>query len=347
MKWPFTGARSKTLMKIAIIGAGAMGSMLGHAFQLGGHFVTIIDLPARVEQIRSMNGIVVTDEYGNDSLATPSQVTTDYSHVGVQDVVVLATKAQDLTKIATKVPQLIDDKTTILTIQNGLPWWYLKGLAGEFSDKRIQCLDPDGLLEQHIPSSQLLGCVAYPAAALETDGRVKHVEGRRFALGELDGVTRQRSRDISQLFGNAGYKCHIVEDIRSELWLKAWGALSINPISALSRATMEDICNFDHTRELIATMMAEAQCIAEALGASFRHTIDKRIAGAKAVGPHKTSMLQDVEAGRTLELDAVMLAVLELAELTNIDAQTIRNIYACTALLNYTICNQTKNQRQI
>ena len=334
-------------MKIAIIGAGAMGSILGHSFQLEGHSVAIIDLPNRVQQIRSMNGIIVIDEHGNDSLATPSQVTTDYALVGVQDVVVLATKAQDLTKVATKVPLIIDDRTTILTIQNGLPWWYLKGLAGEFCDRRIQCLDPDGLLEKHIPSSQILGCVAYPAATLESDGRIKHVEGRKFAIGEPDGMTRQRSRDIRQLFEGAGYKCHITEDIRSELWLKAWGALSINPISALSRATMEDICSFDHTRELIATMMAEAQCIAEALGASFRHTIDRRIAGAKAVGPHKTSMLQDVEAGRTLELDALMLAVLELAQLTRIDAHTIRNIYACTALLNYTIDNQTKNKRQI
>jgi len=266
-------------------------------------------------------------------------VTDDYSSIGIQDVVILATKAQDIMTVAPKVACLLDEHTSVVTIQNGIPWWYLQGLEGEFAGRRIQCLDPNGLLERFIPSSQIIGCVAYPAVNLEIDGRIRHVEGKRFAVGELDGTTRERTQNVAALFNDAGYKSRIIDDIRSEIWLKAWGALSINPISALSRATMTEICHFDATRELVATMMGEAQGVAEALGATFRHTIEKRIEGASAVGSHKTSMLQDVEAGRPLELDALMLSVLELAELTGIDARTIRSIYACTALLNKTMQN--------
>ncbi|MGB5465855.1 MAG: ketopantoate reductase C-terminal domain-containing protein, partial [Sedimenticolaceae bacterium] len=163
---------------------------------------------------------------------------------------------------------------------------------------------------------------------------VKHVEGNRFPVGELDGQERERTRRLMSLFVEAGFKSRILKDIRSEIWLKAWGALSINPISALSRATMADICTFPPTRALVAKMMREAQLIAEELGASFRHTIEERIEGARKVGHHKTSMLQDVESGRAMELDALMLAILELAELTGHTADAIQSVYACTALLN-------------
>ena len=185
-----------------------------------------------------------------------------------------------------------------------------------------------------------MGCVAYPAAITEQDGRVRHVEGRNFPVGELDGSVRERTRLVSGLFEDAGFKSRIIDDIRSEIWLKAWGALSINPVSALTGATMEDICTFTETRELIAQMMREAQEVAEAFGAKFRHTIEKRIAGAQAVGAHKTSMLQDVENGRSLELDGLMLAVLELADLAGKEVPSIRNIYACAALLNENLCSK-------
>jgi 2-dehydropantoate 2-reductase len=168
----------------------------------------------------------------------------------------------------------------------------------------------------------------------EPDGRVRHVEGFGFPVGELDGSIRERTRVLAGLFEDAGFKSRIIDDIRSEIWLKAWGAISINPISALTRATMVDICTFADTRELIVQMMREVQEVAEALGAKFRHTIERRVDGASAVGAHKTSMLQDVESGRALELDALMLAVLQLADLVGIEIPTVKNIYACTALLN-------------
>ena len=247
---------------------------------------------------------------------------------------ILATKAQHLPMVAQQASRLIGPETVVLTIQNGIPWWYLHGRSGDYSGARIQCLDPDGTLERFIPSRSIVGCVAYPAVRLDGDGQVIHVEGWRLPVGELDGSIQERTQVIASLLDRAGFKSRAIGEIHSEIWLKALGALSINPISALTRATMEEICTFSATRDLVKTMMQEAKNVAEALGATLRHTIDERIDGARSVGAHKTSMLQDVEAGRALELDALMLAVLELGELTRTNTPTIRSIYACTALLN-------------
>ena len=321
-------------MRIAIIGAGAMGTLLGHGFCKAGHDVSLLDLRDRITQIQSTGKLVVVTPEGDESAASPTLATVDYSEAGVHDVVVLATKSQDLPAVAQQVSALTDAATTIVTIQNGIPWWYLHGLQTDLGTSRIQCLDADGLLEQYIDSSQIVGCVAYPAATMYADGRVQHVEGYRFPVGELDGSVRERTKQLAELFEEAGFKSRIIDDIRSEIWLKAWGAVSINPISALTRATMVDICNFTDTRELIEQIMREVQELAEALGATFRHTIEKRVAGARAVGAHKTSMLQDVENGRELELDALMLAVIQLADMAGKKVPTVKSIYACTALLN-------------
>lgn len=321
-------------MRVAIVGAGAMGTLLGNGFCKGGHEVSVLDLPNRVSQLQSTGKLLVVTSDGIESEASPFLITSEYSEIGSQDVIVLATKSQHLPQIAEGVAVLATDETAIVTIQNGIPWWYLQGVLDDVNNARINCLDPDGLLDRFISPSQIVGCVAYPAACIETDGRVRHVEGTSFPVGELDGIARDRTHMVSSLFESAGFKSRVIDDIRSEIWLKAWGALSINPISALTRATMEEICTFPESRELVAQMMREAQEVAEAFGASFRHTIERRIEGARAVGAHKTSMLQDVEAGRSLELDGLMCAVLELADLAGKAVPTIRSIYACTALLN-------------
>ena len=321
-------------MRIAVVGAGAMGTLLGHGFCRAGHEVAMLDRPNRIAQIASTGSLVVVSPAGQESACTPALATTNFAEAGAQDVVFLATKSQDLPTVAGQVAALSDTGTVIVTIQNGIPWWYLHGLETNLETSRIPCLDPDGLLERSIDFGKLIGCVAYPAATMDPDGRVHHVEGDRFPVGELDGATRDRTLRLVTLFEDAGFKSRAIDDIRSELWLKAWGAVSINPVSALTRATMAEICDFDGTRELIEEMMREMQQVAEALGAKFRHTIDRRVAGARAVGAHKTSMLQDVEQGRPLELDAIMLAVLELADMAGIEVPTIRNIYACVALLN-------------
>jgi 2-dehydropantoate 2-reductase len=321
-------------MRIAIVGAGAMGTLLGHGFCKAGHDVSLLDLESRISQIRSSGKLIVVSPDGVESAVSPTLATVDYSEAGVHDVVFLATKSQDLPVVARQLSKLTDTNSSIVTIQNGIPWWYLQGLKSDIGTTRIQCLDPDGLLEQFIDASQIVGCVAYPAATMDAAGRVQHVEGHRFPVGELDGSVRERTQVLAELFAEAGFKSRVIDDIRSEIWLKAWGAVSINPVSALTRATMVDICTFPDTRSLIEQIMREVQELAEALGATFRHTIEKRINGAQAVGAHKTSMLQDVESGRRLELDALMLAIIQLADLVGVEVPTVRNIYACTALLN-------------
>ncbi len=224
--------------------------------------------------------------------------------------------------------------TIIMTVQNGLPWWYFHKHGGEHDGKPLKTLDPSGVLTKHIDADRIIGCVVYPAAAVTEPGVIHHVEGDRFPLGELDGSESERAQKLHDLLVDAGFRSRILDDIRSEIWLKAWGNLSFNPISALTHATLVDICQFPETRQLAADMMSEAQEIAEALGITFRHTIEKRISGAEGVGAHKTSMLQDVEAGRSLETEALIGSILEMGEMIGKPAPSIKAVYACVKLLN-------------
>jgi 2-dehydropantoate 2-reductase len=223
---------------------------------------------------------------------------------------------------------------------NGLPWWYFHKLAGEFDGRALASLDPDGAIARAIAPERIIGSVVYPAAELLAPGVVKVVEGNRFTLGELDGSRSERISALSQVMIKAGFKAPVSKDIRSELWVKLWGNLCFNPISALSHATLEDICRFPATRVLAAAMMAEAQAVAERLGVQFKISIEQRIAGAEAVGAHKTSMLQDVERGRVLELQALVGAVLELGQITGVATPHIAAIHAVTALLGHTLATQ-------
>ncbi len=218
-----------------------------------------------------------------------------------------------------------------------MPWWYFDRLGGEYDGQKLATLDPSGILGKKIDPARIIGCVVYPAAAVTAPGVIHHVEGDRFPVGELDGSETERVKKLHDLFVAAGLKSRVLSDIRSEIWLKAWGNLSFNPISALSHATLEDICRFAETRKLAGDMMKEAQTVAEKLGIKFRHSIEKRIEGAESVGPHKTSMLQDVEAGRALETEALIGSILEMARITNTPAPSIEAVYACTKLLNQTM----------
>ncbi len=321
-------------MRIAIVGAGALGSLIGHAFCRAGCRVTLVDRPDRLSRIATLGGLVVIDPDGRRSIAAPDLLAHGAEEAGRHDVVFLATKAQDLPSIAGSLSPLLGPESFLVTVQNGIPWWYFDGLEHDLAGKRLVSVDPEGLLARHVDTSRVVGCVAYPAANMRADGAVVHVEGLRFPVGELDGRDRERTRLLMSLFVDAGFKSRVLPDIRSEIWLKALGSLSINPISALTRATMAEICTFEPTRALVAEMMREARDIAESLGVSFRHSIEERIEGARAIGGHKTSMLQDVENNRPMELDALMLSILELAQLTGRPARTIQNVYACAALLN-------------
>jgi len=257
--------------------------------------------------------------------------------VGHQDLVILALKAHQIEPVVEDIRSLFGPHTMLLTTQNGLPWWYFQRQGGEYEGQVLHAVDPNGVLASSIESERIIGCIAYPAAHITEPGVIRHIEGLRFPVGELDGSISERVRAVSECLVNAGFKSPILEDLRSEIWLKAWGNLSFNPISALTHSTLVDICQFPLTRDLAANMMREAQTIAEKLGVSFRVSLEKRIDGAERVGKHKTSMLQDVEAGKGLETDALIGAVVELGRLTGVPTPYISSTYAMVKLLSKTV----------
>ena len=320
-------------MKICVVGAGAIGGLMGAKFALAGETVTVIDQGPHLAAIRE-KGLKLIWHDGSEHLVRDLTASDRVEEAGPQDLVVLAVKAHYLDEVAAKVPALCGPETAIVTVQNGIPWWYFHKHGGPHDGHRLVTLDPSGKLTKHIDGDRIVGCVVYPAGAVPEPGVIRHVEGDRFPVGELDGSTTGRVQVLHDTLVKAGFRSRILDDIRSEIWLKAWGNLSFNPISALTHATLVEICEFADTRKLAADMMAEAQAVAETLGVTFRHTIEKRIEGAAGVGAHKTSMLQDVEAGRSLEVEALMGAVLELAALTETACPAIEAVYACVKLLN-------------
>jgi len=279
------------------------------------------------------DGLKLIWEDGSEHVA-PIRAVPSATEAGQADLVILAVKAHFLDQVAKQSESLLGPGTIIMTVQNGLPWWYFHKHGGEHDGKRLISLDPSGVLTKHIDADRIIGCVVYPAAAVTGPGVIHHVEGDRFPVGELDGSESERARKLHDLLVEAGFRSRILDDIRAEIWLKAWGNLTFNPISALTHATLVDICQFAETRQLAADMMGEAQDIAEALGITFRHTIEKRISGAEGVGAHKTSMLQDVEAGRSLETEALIGSILEMGEMVGKPAPSIKAVYACVKLLN-------------
>tara|TARA_R110001599_G_scaffold353742_1_gene596021 strand:- start:3779 stop:4795 length:1017 start_codon:yes stop_codon:yes gene_type:complete len=319
-------------MKIAIVGGGAMGTLLG-AHLCADHSVSIVDLDARCRYIRA-NGLRLLKPDGGILQENPVLVTDNYAIVGPQDYVLLTVKAYDLPRVAEDIGHLLNKDTVVVTIQNGIPWWYFQKYPGQFENLRLESVDPLNNLRKKINVDQIVGCVAYPAAELLDDGLVRHVEGYRFPVGELDGQVLERTVNLVKLFEQAGFKSRAVSDIRSEYWLKAWGALSINPISALTHGEMDAICSHKLTKSLVENMMKEAAEVANSFGVTFRHTIDKRIEGARNVGPHKTSMLCDLEAGRQLEIEALIGSIVELAKVAGQPIPSIQAIYACISLLN-------------
>jgi len=320
-------------MKIAIIGAGAIGGYVGVKLALAGNDVSFIVRGANLAAIRA-HGMKLINHDGSEQVARDVVATNDYAGAGVQDVVVLAMKAHQVQAVAAALPGLMGPDTVVVTMQNGIPFWYFqRGHGGRLAGTVVQSVDPDGVLARSIPAERIVGSVVYPASELIAPGVVRHIEGERFPLGELDGSSSERVQRIAQCFVDAGFKSPVLDDIRAEIWLKLWGNLSFNPISALAHATLVDICQYPLTRELAANMMREAQAVAAKLGIGFRVSLEKRIAGAEKVGKHKTSMLQDVEAGRAPEIDALVGSVVELGRLTETPTPHIDAVYALVKLL--------------
>jgi ketopantoate reductase/2-keto-4-pentenoate hydratase/2-oxohepta-3-ene-1,7-dioic acid hydratase in catechol pathway len=329
---PYLFEKEPAPIRVLVVGAGAIGGLMAAKLALAGNDVTVVDMGAHLAAIQK-NGIKL--EWHDGTVHTAKVKGVDkMSDAGKQDLVILAVKAHFLDQTVKEIDSVMGPDTMVLTVQNGLPWWYFQKLGGKYDNKKLESLDPSGILTRKIPADRLIGCVVYPAAGVTAPGVIHHVEGDRFPIGELDGSESDRAKRLHDVLVKAGLKSRVLKDIRSEIWLKAWGNLSFNPISALTHATLVDICQFPETRHLAARMMEEAQAIAKKLGVSFRVTIDKRIAGAESVGAHKTSMLQDVEAGRSLETEALIGSILEMARLTDTPAPAIESVYALVKLLN-------------
>lgn len=326
-------------MKFAVVGAGAIGGYLGAKLARAGEDVTFIARNRNLEAIRA-NGFRLILEDGTEEHAPTATAVQDMADAGPQDVVLLTVKAHQVVDVLPQMRALFGPQTVVVTMINGIPWWYFQKLGGAHEGRMLESVDPGGRIAEHIEPERIIGSVVYPASELVAPGVVKLIEGNRFTLGELDGTRSERIDRLSQTMIRAGFKAPVSKDIRSELWVKLWGNLSFNPISALTHATLEDICRFAPTRAVAAAMMREGQAVAERLGVGFRISLDQRIAGAEAVGAHKTSMLQDVEGGRALELAALVGAVAELGRITETPTPTIDAVHALASLLQRSLAAQ-------
>ncbi|OIQ98736.1 putative 2-dehydropantoate 2-reductase [mine drainage metagenome] len=325
-------------MKICIVGAGSIGGLLGVKLAQAGEEVTLIARGAHLAAIRE-HGMKLIAEDGTESVVR-LRATERIAEAGLQDLVVLGMKAHQVAAVVHELPALYHEQTTVLTAQNGIPWWYFMKHGGAYEGHCLESVDPGGVIAANLPVDRVLGSVVYPAAEIVAPGVLHHIEGNRFSVGEIDGTETPRLLALAETLRRAGFKAPLLTDIRSEIWTKLWGNLSFNPISALSHATLVDICRFPLTRDLLAKMMSEAQAVGEKLGIRFRVSLEKRIAGAEAVGRHKTSMLQDVEAGRAPEIAALIGSVVELGRITDLPTPHIDAIYAAVSLLARTLQEQ-------
>lgn len=319
-------------MKIAIVGVGAIGGFIGARLAHAGEDVTFIARGKNLEALKS-RGIRLLMGDGSEVAVQKVKATADYAEAGPQDLVILAMKAHQVEAVAADVPKLLGAGTMVVPMQNGIPFWYFQRHGGPLDGSKVSSVDPTGSIGESISGDRIIGCVVYPATELVSPGVIKHVEGDRFPVGELDGSSSDRVKQVSECFIRGGFKSPVLSDIRAEIWLKLWGNMTFNPVSALTQGTLAGICQYPPTRELAHAMMSEAQSIANKLGITFRVPIERRIAGAEKVGHHKTSMLQDVEAGRPLETEALLGSVIELGRLTETPTPHLDTVYALTKLL--------------
>jgi len=324
-------------MKICVIGGGgAIGGYLAVMLSRAGNDVTVVARGATLAAIKE-RGLTLINEEHSEPLVAKVKAVEKITDVETPDVVILAVKAHQVDPIIHDLAAIVGPETILIPMQNGIPWWYFQKLSGEYRDHSVETVDAGGVAKNAINPDNIIGCVVYPATFSEAPGVIRLVEGNRFPIGELDGKVTERVQKISEMMTNAGFKSPVLEDIRSEIWLKLWGNMTFNPISALTHGTLEGICQFPLTRELARNMMTEAQAIAGKLGVTFRVDIERRIAGAEKVGKHKTSMLQDLEAGRSLEVDALLGSVIELGKITQTPTPCLNTVFALTKYLDVNI----------
>lgn len=310
-------------MRIAVFGAGAIGGLLAARLAAGAD----VSVVARGPHLAAMREAGLTLRSGGEIIVARPRCCADAGEVGAVDYVIVTLKAHSLPGAAPQIARMMTPETTLVTAVNGVPYWYFYGLPGPFENRRIESVDPGGRLWDLLPPSQVLGCVVYPAAEVVSPGVIEHGYGDRFSLGEPDGSRSARAEALSRMLVAAGLKAPVRPRIRDEIWVKLWGNLCFNPISALTGSTLDQITGRPDLRGLCRSMMTEAQEVAEALGVKFAITLERRLDGAAEVGEHKTSMLQDLERGRPMEIDALLGAVVELGAMTG-HAMPI-----CTAIL--------------
>lgn len=300
-------------MKICIYGAGAIGGYLGVELALAGEDVTLIARGPHLEAMQK-NGLKLL--IGDKEKVAHPRCTDNPADAGAQDFVIVTLKAYSAVAIAGNMGPLLGPDTAVVTASNGIPWWYFYNLAGPLRDHQLKSIDPDGRQWDLIGPERAIGCVVYPACEISEPGIVRHMTGNRFVLGEPSGEKTNRVRKLSEALISAGFKAPVRPGIRNEIWVKLWGNLCFNPISALTHATLDVVATDPGTRQLGREMMLEAQAIGEKLGVRFGIDVERRIDGAAAIGAHKTSMLQDLELGRSMEIDALVTVVQEMGRLT-------------------------------
>lgn len=317
-------------MKICIFGAGAIGGFMAVKLVQAGADVSLV---ARGPHLAAMqaNGLTLIEEDG-ERVTVPVTASEDPVELGPQDYVIVTLKAHSVPPVVGKMQPLIGDHTTIVSGVNGVPWWYFHKHGGPYEGTRLASVDPGDAQWNGFGPDRVLGCVVYPAAEVIEPGVIKHIEGNRFSLGEADGSKSERALALSEKLASAGLRAPVRPRIRDEIWVKLWGNLSFNPISALTHATLDVLCTDPGTRAVARGMMLEAQTVAEKLGVKFPIDVDRRIDGGAAVGAHRTSMWQDLDAGRPMEIDALVTSVQELGRLTETPTPTIDTVLALVQL---------------
>ena len=320
-------------MRFCVVGAGAIGGFLGAMLSKSGEEVTLIARGPHLEAMKK-DGIRLVGASGE--LEARPAVTSDPADVGPVDVVLLTLKAHSIPSMAERLQPLLAPHTSVVCVQNGVPWWYFFGLAGPLGDIHLEAVDPGRIVSRSIGPDRAIGCVTYCSAVVGEPGIIEHIDGTRFPIGEPDHSRSERCHQIAKALTTAGLRCPIRRDIRRDVWVKLMGNLAYNPISVLSRATLLQIVQCPETRDLAADIMKEAESVARSLGIETGISVEQRLAGAEKVGHHKTSMLQDFEAGRPMELAAIAGAVVELGEKVGCPMPFTRAVFACAKLLQQT-----------
>ena len=317
-------------MKFLIAGAGAIGAYMGARLAQAGFDVTLF---ARGPHLRAMqeHGVRVRSVEGD--FQTQPRIVGSLDEAGQADVVFLGVKAHSLTQLAPRLKPVLGPDTTVVSTQNGIPWWYFQGFGGQWDGLRLERVDPGGVISASIEARRIVGSIVYFSTEIYEPGVVQHIEGNRISLGEPDGSRSERCRRIAEALVTAGLRCPITTHIRQEIWVKILGNASLNPVSALTRATLAQMLRDPGVAEVIRRIMQEVEAVSKKLGMELSVSVEQRMAGAAKVGEHKTSMLQDLEAGRPMELEALVGSVVELGDRVGVAMDHTHAVYSCARLL--------------